>query len=203
MRSPENIRAITALQPDFIGFIFYDKSPRYISPDEARVHGTYIPQSIKKVGVFVNETFEKVGKIANEVSLDLVQLHGDESPEYCKKLRNAIHIIKAFRVKDELNWESIVDYSDVVDYFMFDTATLGYGGSGRSFDWSLLNELKIEKPFFLSGGLGEDNIQDALKVSNQKLYAVDINSRIELEPGIKDEDKFAKIKAMVDEFNKK
>jgi phosphoribosylanthranilate isomerase len=176
---------------EFVGLNFYSGSPRYaagkISDEDVR-DGDF---DIRKVGVFVSETLNKVMKTAEEYGLDIVQLHGDETPEYCKRLSEEIEVIKTFRINDEINIKALVEkFDDACDYYLFDTGgqTETLGGSGKQFDWNILSNAKIEKPFFLAGGIG---LQDVVKVKmfdHPDLFAVDINSKFEIEPGVKDLD---------------
>ena len=187
------------MQPDamgveFGGFIFYAKSPRYIlkhaqPADLKKAKG----QKINKVGVFVNETAEQVLKQVDDCGLYLVQLHGDETPKYCEKIADYVTVIKAFRIRndDDVLWK-IKDYQDVVDMFLFDTAGAAFGGTGEKFDWTILQNLAINKPFFLSGGIGPDDVASlkefATKPVAKDLFSIDINSKFELSPGVKNMD---------------
>ncbi|MDP4206368.1 MAG: phosphoribosylanthranilate isomerase [Bacteroidota bacterium] len=186
MRNRENLDAVAALKPDFLGFIFYPRSPRYVvgklTPDDL----ASLDPAIQKTGVFVNETAEKVAEIVRKYHLDLVQLHGDETPETCKILQQqGIRIIKAFRIDHTIRRERILPYVDCADWFLFDTATAGFGGSGKKFDWSLLADLTFGKPFFLSGGIGPDDAAILKKMITPVPYALDLNSKFETEPGYK------------------
>ncbi|MEP7257075.1 MAG: phosphoribosylanthranilate isomerase [Flavitalea sp.] len=186
----------------FAGFIFYPKSPRYVF---RHLTSTQIKKenNINKVGVFVNASIEEVLLMVNECRLHMVQLHGDESPKYCEKIADYVSVVKAFRLSDNdsIEW-MIKPYMDVCDMFMFDTMGVGYGGTGKKFDWNLLKGNAIGKPFFLSGGIQpEDTAQ--LKIFEKEpeakaLFAVDINSKFEISPGIKD---MAKIRTFVKELN--
>ncbi|MFN3968316.1 phosphoribosylanthranilate isomerase [Flavobacterium sp.] len=185
MKHPENIMEIAALQPDYLGFIFYDKSPRNFED--------IIPQlakSIQKVGVFVNATFEEIQEKATTHKLDLVQLHGDESPELCLSLQqNKLKVIKSFSIDNAFNFNSLSKYFYNCDYFLFDTKGANYGGNGIAFDWRILERYYLNKPYFLSGGIGLENLTD-LKSFFQKDYAkkciaIDGNSQFEIEPGLK------------------
>ncbi len=174
-----------------LGFIFAD-SPRQIQPKIAAEIISKLPASVKKVGVFVDEEIGKVNTIVRDCTLDLVQLHGNEAPEYCQKM--IVPVIKAFRIKDKNSLDQLKDYEDCVQYFLLDTfAPDKAGGTGKTFDWELALEAKklTSKPIILSGGLTVDNIELALhKVSP---FGVDINSGIELSPGKKDQNKLKKI----------
>jgi phosphoribosylanthranilate isomerase len=179
------------MEVEFGGFIFYPKSPRYVlkylQPAELKKAKG---QKINKVGVFVNETVEQVLKQVDDCGLYLVQLHGDESPKYCEKIADYVTVIKAFRIRndDDVLWK-IKDYQDIVDMFLFDTAGASFGGTGEKFDWTILQNLTINKPFFLSGGIGPEDVpslQTFAKLPVAKdLFSIDINSKFETSPGIK------------------
>lgn len=185
MKIPENIRAVAALQPDFMGFIFYPKSPRYAEPlDIATLNA--LPKSIKKIGVFVNEDLEDILTIATKYDLDGVQLHGTELVEMCKELRKAKFIvIKAFPVAEAYNFKVTKAYEGTCDFFLFDTKTDAYGGSGVKFNWAMLNEYVGETPFLLSGGIAADDAEAILKIEHPKLAGIDLNSKFEVKPGLK------------------
>lgn len=184
MKDPENIKQLIDLRPDFMGFIFYGKSPRFVSePDEDFF--SRIPISIKKVGVFVNEDIETIVKLHKKLGLDYVQLHGDENLTFSKKLKEkGIGIIKVFHVLDSLPY-SLSSYSEFSDYFLFDTATPEYGGSGRHFDWSILKTYNLETPFLLSGGIDSNDLDQVRSLQLEKLVGIDVNSRFEVAPGLK------------------
>ncbi len=183
-------KELNEMQIDFAGFIFYPKSPRFVFKSMPAEEIKKI-KGINKVGVFVNENPEELLRIVDACGLYLVQLHGDETPRYCEKISNYISVIKAFRINDDDNIEwKIKDYVDVVDMFMFDTGSESYGGSGQKFDWQKLKNLNIHQPFFLSGGIDSNDV-DVLKEFAtypvaKDLFAVDINSKFEIVPGIKD-----------------
>lgn len=187
MKNPDNIEALSKLPIDFMGLIFYPKSPRYmggLKPEYLDV----LPPSIARVGVFVNEDIDTLIKQVKTYKLNFVQLHGNESVNYCKEVKtrqNDLHIIKAFNVADAADFERTEDYKSVCDYFLFDTKTPQYGGSGQKFDWTILDAYKGETPFFLSGGITVDDVQAIKKIKHPSLYALDLNSKFELEPGIK------------------
>ena len=186
MKYPENIEAIKSYNPDYMGFIFYEKSPRYVTENtlSSMVIFNGNPQTI---GVFVNSPIKEVIKIATKYNLDFVQLHGNESVAYAKELLAAnIKIIKAFQIKEGFDWLSINNYTPYVDYFLFDTATKNYGGSGLKFNWEQLSNYKEKTPFFLSGGITTNDVQKINNLNIPQLYAIDINSKFETEPGIKD-----------------
>lgn len=191
MKFAANIAAVASLQPDYLGFIFYDKSPRFISDVSAELI-KYIPSEIKTVGVFVNEDLEVVKKKVNQFQLKAVQLHGKESPEYCAALKttfNSLEVIKSFGVDEDFDFVVLDNYAGVVDYFLFDTKTKAHGGSGKTFDWTILEGYKLDKPYFLSGGIDLEHAAAIARIEDSRLYAVDINSRFEVEPGVKEMEK--------------
>lgn len=185
MKYPENISEIASIKPDYLGFIFYDKSPRYFENSIPN-----LDKSIKKVGVFVDATYEEIKDKVKQHELDLVQLHGNESPGFCALVEiNLSKVIKSFSIDNEFEFNVLNEYKNYCSYFLFDTKGLNYGGNGIAFDWKLLKQYKLEKPYFLSGGIGPDDteeIKSFLKNSYaEKCHAVDLNSRFEIEPGIK------------------
>jgi phosphoribosylanthranilate isomerase len=187
MTDSVNIKLVTEAKPDFIGFIFYPGSPRYVGEDPETRLFQNIPDSIKKTGVFINEDNHRVLDLSGRKGLDMIQLHGAESPESCLQLRSSGLIIsKVFHISENFNFESLVKYLPVCDYFLFDTKTETHGGSGKKFSWRKLEEYTLDKPFFLSGGIGPDDVDLIKALENRGLYAVDINSRFETSPGIKD-----------------
>lgn len=188
MKMPGNIKAIAGLEPDYMGFIFYGKSPRYVGSLPANELAA-LPASIVKTGVFVNEDLETVKQLINQYQLAAVQLHGGESPEYCAELREQVTVLKAFGVDETFDFEVLKDYANSVDYFLFDTKTAAHGGSGQVFDWQVLDRYNLEVPFFLSGGLSAENLPEVKQLKHPAFYGVDLNSRFEIEPGLKDEEK--------------
>ncbi|QQL50962.1 phosphoribosylanthranilate isomerase [Mucilaginibacter ginkgonis] len=185
LKDPNNIKAIEALGPDFIGLIFYPRSPRYIDGLPSSVTKAISP-AIVKTGVFVNDSFESINSLISEYELDAVQLHGVENPEFCAGLKKRVKVIKAFNIDEEFDFDDLDVYLPHVDYFLFDTRSNKPGGSGLTFDWSVLKNYTHNAPFFLSGGLSLDNLEAALKISHPQFYAVDLNSKFEISPGIKD-----------------
>lgn len=195
----DQIQELINLDINFLGFIFYDKSPRYalnfLSLDQI-----FHIQSERKVGVFVNERIEKIIETAEKAGLNFIQLHGDETEKYISDLRvvlkENIKIIKVFRIGNEVeNVQNVINnLKSTVDYFLFDTDSKYYGGTGHSFNWQILNDLEIEKPYFLSGGISEANIQK-LEILKEKPFALDINSKFEIEPGNKDIKRIGALKA--------
>ncbi len=191
MTLPEQVNALAELGADLAGFIFYPRSPRYIgsrvSPEKIKKLGG----SIGKVGVFVNMPYDELLRTVEEYRLDIVQLHGDETPIFCEKVANYITVIKAFRLSDNdpIEW-MVRPYHDASDMYMFDTLGAGYGGTGKKFNWNILKEASIDKLFLLSGGIesgDEEQLkQFAAEPAARKLFALDINSRFEISPGVKD-----------------
>jgi phosphoribosylanthranilate isomerase len=193
MTEPEQVAQLAGVGVSFAGFIFYPKSPRYVFKNMTTTQ-IRKENSINKVGVFVNSTIEEVLHMVDECRLHMVQLHGDESPKFCEKIADYVSVVKAFRLSenDSVEW-MIRPYMEMCDMFMFDTMGVGYGGTGKKFDWSVLKNETIGKPFFLSGGI-EPGDEGKLKEFAEEpvakaLFAVDINSRFELSPGIKDMEK--------------
>lgn len=187
MKYPDNIRQLSDLAIDIMGFIFYPESPRYagdLQPDSLK----NIPARIKKAGVFVNEDKTKILEIAKTYDLQMLQLHGQESPELCKELRDAgYQIIKAFPVKTPEDFNRCSLYTSVCDYFLFDTKTYVYGGSGQKFDWNILAAYREKTPFFLSGGICVEDVK-SFNLQIDTLFAIDLNSRFEITAGLKDID---------------
>jgi phosphoribosylanthranilate isomerase len=196
MREPANILDVGMLQPDFMGFIFYDQSPRCV-PSSFEIPSK-LNQSIKKVGVFVNENFEKVFEVVNRHELDFAQLHGDEPVSFCEKLKQAeIGVIKVFSIDDDFDFKLVNPYKKVVDYFLFDTRGKHRGGNASTFDWNLLEQYDQEIPFFLSGGISPSNVGDGMQLKNLNLYGFDVNSGVENEPGMKDVNKIRELKKVI------
>ena len=195
MKYPDNILEVGSLLPDFLGFIFWEKSARYfdgVIPE--------LPKSIKKVGVFVNETAEVILAKVKKYDLQAIQLHGHESVEFCLNLKNEldskIEIIKVFSVDDDFDFEVLKSFETVCDYFLFDTKGKLPGGNGTTFDWKVLERYPSSKPFFLSGGIGIDEIEAVKEIAktNLPLYAIDVNSKFEIEPGLKNIEKLDSFK---------
>lgn len=201
MTSVEQIRELDYLGVEFCGLIFYPKSPRFVK----KFHLSAIDlrnqkMKINKVGVFVNADAEEVLRTVDLWRLEMVQLHGDETPKFCEKLSGYITTIKAIRVGPSENIQRKLDqYSDSCDMFLFDTVGGQYGGTGEKFDWELLKQAEIPLPYFLSGGIALD---DAFAVKefnaiSKNLFAVDVNSRFEISPGVKDVNKIASFKKLI------
>jgi len=180
----DNIEEVIALGPDYAGFIFYEKTPRYVGDDFIMPE---LSKEIKKVGVFVNDALEKVRQFVGTFELDYAQLHGNESPHYCEQLNKAgIRIIKAFQMEEGFDFEQLNKYEPSTDYFLFDTKTSSYGGSGEVFNWDLLKKYDMKKEYFLSGGISMNNIGQLADIDLSKVHALDVNSRFEIKPGLKD-----------------
>lgn len=181
----DNFLEVAALKPDFLGLIFYEKSPRFVpqNVDNQLKQKTFGSQ---KVGVFVNESEEKILEIIKEFNLDFVQLHGSETPDFCEKIREKIPVIKAFGISSKEDLFAAKKYYQSVDYLLFDTKTSGFGGSGRKFAWSVLREEEIQKPFLLSGGIDLDGLDEIKTLKIKNLVGVDLNSRFEISPTLKD-----------------
>ncbi len=189
LKYQENIFDVASLQPDFLGFIFYDKSPRYVDNELNIEIINQISENIKKVGVFVNSNLKYILEKVNSYQLDYVQLHGSESVSFCNDLKKqGVKIIKAFQISEGFDFNQLMDYKKVVDYFLFDTKTEAYGGSGKKFNWILLKNYDNEIPFLLSGGI---SYEDAKIIKNDPLLkklniiALDINSCFETVPAVK------------------
>lgn len=196
MREPENIRQVAALCINWMGFIFYNKSPRSILNRDLRIEDKGLGY-IKKVGVFVNATIEEMLETAAYHQLDYLQLHGNESPEDCYTLqKRGYALIKAFSVETEQDFTQTSAYEGRVDYFLFDTKCNSYGGSGKQFNWSVLAAYKGETPFLLSGGINPDSVGPIKNFTHPRFIGIDLNSGFETEPGLKDVEK---IKSFIQE----
>ena len=185
----KQLQQLDGLDIDFAGLIFYKDSSRYMGDSIAKEDLKNSDFELKKVGVFVDPEMIDVLDAIDDYGLDVVQLHGNESPEMCEDLSSEVEVIKAFRISgDEDIDELVASYDAVCDYYLFDTGGLkeSIGGTGKQFDWSILNRAKIEKPFFVSGDIGRDDVSKIKTFSHPDFYAVDINSKFEKEPGIKD-----------------
>ena len=192
MREADNIRDVEALGIDMMGFIFWPKSSRYVSqrPD-------YLPKRVKRVGVFVDEDPEQVKRLANDYGLDYIQLHGQESPSYIFQLRG-LHVIKAFNISTAEDLLQTQPYEGLVDYFLFDAKGKSVGGNGEKFNWDVLDAYQGNTPFLLSGGIGSDDAERVNAFYHPKCIGIDLNSRFELSPGLKD---VAKLKEFMSNLN--
>src|SRR3954452_6759360 len=194
MTTTQQVQQLEEIGVEFAGFIFYPKSPRYVFQSIPANEIKRIKGKINKVGVFVNADADEVLRTVDQCGLYLVQLHGDESPRACERIANYVSVIKAFRISDDdhIEWK-IREYYDTVDMLMFDTEGVSYGGTGKKFNWELLEEQNIQKPFFLSGGITAHDAE-SLKTFQKEavakdLFAIDINSKFEVMPGVKDMEK--------------
>lgn len=203
-----NTLEVATLDPDYLGFIFWEPSKRYFDGNIPK-----LPASIKKVGVFVDAPLEEIRKKVKEYSLQAVQLHGKESPEFCSDLKkstsdrskaleeNSLEIIKVISIKDDFDFSNLAPYENVCDFFLFDTKGKLPGGNGFTFSWEVLKNYPSSKPYFLSGGIGLDEIEKIREFQQRPeskyCHAIDVNSKFELEPGLKDIDKLKEFKKVV------
>ncbi len=186
MRNAQNIQDLANLKPNYIGFIFYPKSPRYAPNLDAQAVSA-IPATIQKVGVFVNETTEVMHEKALIYGLDVLQLHGKETPAQCLQLQEeGFTIFKAFPIAEANDLKNTNGYEGCCDFFLFDTKTPEHGGSGQKFDWRILEKYSGKTPFFLSGGIDLEDAEAINNISHPKCYGIDINSKFETAPGLKD-----------------
>ena len=193
MRDAGNILQVASLHPDYMGFIFYPQSPRFIGKDFTLPKE--FPNTIKRVGVFVNESTDRIKALVKNLDLDFVQLHGNESVEDCSDLKSSgVGVIKVFSVGSDFDFQITKPYQPVVDFFLFDTKGKLFGGNAKTFDWSILQNYDQKIPFFLSGGLSEDNISAIASLSKMNIHALDLNSGIEIEPGIKSIERLGRYK---------
>jgi phosphoribosylanthranilate isomerase len=193
----KQLQQLDGMDIDFAGLIFFKGSPRYVVDKLAANEVQALDLDIKKTGVFVNEEFDEVMKMIDAYALDVVQLHGDETPYQCEELSEHTEVIKVFSIGEQAKDidELVADYDDVCDYYLFDTSVKGAkGGTGKKFDWKKLSKSKIEKPFFISGGIELDDAVKLKAIKHPDFYGVDINSRFEKEPGIKDMAKILQFK---------
>jgi phosphoribosylanthranilate isomerase len=186
MKYPDNIQELGKLPVDYMGMIFYEKSSRYIGNPEQEDISDLFRNGIKRVGVFVNAGMDYIQQMTDKYKLDLIQLHGNESPEFCDKFNKIMPIIKSFSVAEPADFEKTKAYEGIRGYFLFDTKTSQYGGSGKKFDWNILDAYTGDIPFFLSGGIAVDDVGKIKKIRHPQLYSVDLNSKFETEPGLKD-----------------
>jgi phosphoribosylanthranilate isomerase len=188
MRDHGNVLAVAKLCPDYMGFIFYEGSPRFVG-DDFLIPNEFL-HGIKRVGVFVDEEVEQMLSISKKYRLDFIQLHGDESVSVCKRLNESdLGVIKVFRVDNQFDFKETYEYRDVVDFFLFDTKGKNYGGNAVRFNWNILHNYDQEVPFFLSGGITPENVSEISALSGLNLHAIDVNSGVETAPGLKSIDK--------------
>jgi len=193
MRDKENILEVAALLPDFMGFIFFPPSPRYVG-DDFSIPPEF-PEATERVGVFVNEGIETVlDKVARH-KLNVVQLHGNETPAICQTLKSkGVKVIKVFSINDDFDFSITKQYQPTVDFFLFDTKGKYYGGNAQTFSWEILKKYNQQVPFFLSGGLSLDNLSGIADLRDMNLYALDVNSGVEIKPGWKDVERISTLK---------
>ena len=198
MRELENISALSELDPNYIGFIFWSESSRFVDKKTPP-----LDKKIIKTGVFVDATFDYILTKIKDHQLDAVQLHGQESCSYCKVVKDyGLKVIKSFSIKNTFDFNTLEDYENSCDYYLFDTKGKLPGGNGFTFDWKILNEYPSQKPFFLSGGIGVDNLNEIKKLVKTKLpiHAIDVNSKFETAPGNKNIELLKKFKKEIDEL---
>lgn len=185
MKYKDNLLEVASLMPDYLGFIFYKSSKRYMNETLDPEVVNQLPATIQRVGVFVDESTEEILKQTKRYGLKLVQLHGNETPEQCAELRaTGLKVIKVFGVGEDFDFNLLVPYREVVDYFLFDTKSPEHGGTGKRFNWDVLKNYKETIPLFLSGGIGPEHIEEIKKLTIP-IFALDVNSRFEVEPGRK------------------
>jgi phosphoribosylanthranilate isomerase len=191
LREAGNIEAVAALKPDYMGFIWYAQSPRYVYrlPEDIVRN---LPATIVKTAVFVNENIDIIKALIKQFDFNAVQLHGQESSEFCAQLKQEVQVLKAFGLDEYFEFEKLQAYEGKVDYFLFDTKTEKQGGSGKIFNWDVLKDYRLDTPFFLSGGLSLDNLTEIKNIKHPAFYGVDLNSRFETAPGIKNIEKLKK-----------
>ena len=196
MKLENNISEISKLKPDFMGFIFWPKSKRFFNEKSIR-----ISNKINKVGVFVNQDYDFIIDKINNYKLDFIQLHGEEDYQFCKKIKTRCKVIKVFNIESDFDFEILSSFESVCDYFLFDTKGDSYGGNGIKFDWKLLKKYPSKKPFLLSGGIDVTDFTEILKIKELKipLIGIDINSKFEFEPGLKN---IKKVKELIKKMKK-
>ena len=191
MRSIEQVHEVDGIA-DYVGFIFYKKSKRF-------ENSTPVVTNAQKVGVFVNASFEEISKRIADHSLDVIQLHGNETPEFCAQFAPDISIIKAFGIDSDFKFETTADYEAHVDVFLFDTKTPQHGGSGQQYDWSMLAKYNGSTPFFLSGGIRPNSLNEIKSFEHARFVGIDLNSGFENSPGDKD---IAQLKQFIEQLKK-
>ena len=194
----ETIRALIPMKISRLGFIFYHRSPRYVYGKLIEEGLNEIPIQIKKTGVFVNAEIAEIEQILKTFCLDSIQLHGDEPPEFCNYFKDKTEVIKTISIKDKNSFETAKLYNKSCHLFLFDTQSEKYGGTGKSFDWQWLEAYKLDKPFYLSGGISLENYAEIKKIKHEKLIGIDVNSKFETAPGKKD---IEKIRLLVERMN--
>ena len=200
MREHENIAQVAAFSPQYFGFIFYEKSPRFVGNEFDLPKN--LPSSIEKVGVFVNEDNRVILDKARFYGLDFAQLHGNESPDQAAQLKSqGLKVIKVFSVDDDFDFATTQPYKGAVDYFLFDTKGKYFGGNAKTFDWDILKDYDQEVPFFLSGGLSPENVSDVERLSALNIHALDLNSGVEDSPAVKSIKKLKDLLSKLSQMN--
>jgi phosphoribosylanthranilate isomerase len=198
LRDPLNVREIAGYGPDYMGFIFYPRSKRFVGENPGETVFREVKAGILKVGVFVDDSFGNIQEQCSRYSLNLVQLHGTESAQYCAYIKSmGLRVIKAFGVDNQFAFGTLVPYLKCCDYFLFDTKSEQHGGTGLKFNWEKLKEYAFKIPFFLGGGVGPGDVAAIGTISHPAFYAVDINSRFETEPGLKNNEQ---VRAFIQEI---
>jgi len=186
MRQAQNIAALSRLKPDYMGFIFYPQSPRYVGDNWPVENIRQLPDTVEAVGVFVNENIGHIMSLCNRYGIKTVQLHGKETPRLCSQLqRKGYTVFKAFQIDEETTAEELMPYQGKCDLFLYDTKSKGLGGSGQKFNWGKLEEFNDLGPFLLSGGISIEDAEAIKELKFSMLKGVDVNSRFEVEPAIK------------------
>jgi phosphoribosylanthranilate isomerase len=181
----ENLESVLQLSPDYVGFIFYEASKRFVKPEKSFRSFVRQINSTHKVGVFVNASLNEIVNRIDEFKLDLIQLQGDELPTICASVSRVVPVIKAFGINQGFDFDRLKNYQAACNYFLFDNSAAGYGGSGQKFDWNLLDDYELDTPFFLSGGIGPDQIHLIKSIKHEALIGIDLNSRFETSAGLK------------------
>jgi phosphoribosylanthranilate isomerase len=200
MKEPNNIAKVVNLGVDYIGFIFYEKSPRFVQDNFCLSESMLNATQVKKVGVFVNSSLEIIEEKVVKYHLDLVQLHGEEDADFCGGLKEKlvslgkVGLIKVFSIGESFDFRQLDTYKPYVDYFLFDTKGTNLGGNGITFDWNILKGYEHKVPFFLSGGIDMQHVENIKRLTHLPIHAIDINSRFEIIPGLKDVEKIKKFK---------
>jgi phosphoribosylanthranilate isomerase len=200
MKYPDNIVDVAMLKPDYMGFIFYQKSVRFVNIHEVRETIQTLHKDISRVGVFVDHPHAEVIEICQSLQLDFAQLHGNETSEYTTKIKaSGIGVIKVFHMENNFDWSRVSDFGPLADFFLFDTSSPHYGGSGRKFNWEQLAKYPGATPFFLSGGIDVEDIPQIKKLNHLQIRGIDINSRMESSPGFKNIDR---VQTFINELRK-
>lgn len=203
MKFPDNIKRLKEVAPDFMGMIFFSKSPRFVGSELLFTGTSIFPEHAKRVGVFVNAPLWDLINVVTEYKLEYVQLHGEEFPQYCAELqKKGLKVIKAFQVSNSFDFKKVEAFEGYIDFALFDTKTPNYGGSGEKFDWTLLNSYKLNTPFFLSGGIDLDDVDAIEQLDLPQLFGIDVNSKFETSPGMKDIDKLLELKKRMEKMKK-